>query len=123
LRRDRRLITLQQELGRLRAAFLVLHGKADIYTARGSLHWGWQGLWSFDVQSTIGGTFPTGNPAIKASGRLIAWNVAARYKLRKLFWPEIESNATFFKGGPNEGKTQEFITPGLTPPARSRALA
>ncbi|MGA9587088.1 MAG: hypothetical protein WBQ95_17265 [Terracidiphilus sp.] len=72
-----------------------------------------KGFGSFDVQSTLGATLPTGNPAILASGRPIGWNVAGQYKLGKLLWPEIESNATFFKGGPHDGKTQEFITPGL----------
>ena len=41
------------------------------------------------------------------------WNTAAQLKLAKIFWPELESNATFFKGGTNDGKTQEFITPGM----------
>jgi hypothetical protein len=72
-----------------------------------------KGFGAFDVQSTLGATLPTGNPAITASGRPVAWNTAAQYRIGKLFWPEIESNATFFKGGPNDGKTQEFITPGL----------
>jgi hypothetical protein len=74
---------------------------------------GGKGFGNFDVQSTIGATLPTGNPAITASGRLVLWNTVAQYRAGKLFWPEIESNATFFKGGANDGKTQEFITPGI----------
>jgi hypothetical protein len=74
---------------------------------------GGKGFGNFDVQSTIGATLPTGAPAITTSGRPILWNTVAQYKAGKLFWPELESNATFFKGGPNDGKTQEFITPGL----------
>jgi len=72
-----------------------------------------KGFGNFDVQSTIGATQPTGKFAITASGRPIAWNTAAQYHLGKLFWPEIESNGTFYKGGTNDGKTQEFLTPGL----------
>jgi hypothetical protein len=72
-----------------------------------------KGFGNFDVQSTIGATLPTGKFAITASGRPIAWNTAAQYHLGKLFWPEIESNGTFYKGGTNDGKTQEFLTPGL----------
>ena len=72
-----------------------------------------KGFGHFDVQTSIGATLPTGNPAINASGRPILWNAAAQYKVGKFFWPEIESNATFYKGGPNDGKTQEFITPGI----------
>ncbi|MGA3263749.1 MAG: hypothetical protein ABSC47_06860 [Terracidiphilus sp.] len=72
-----------------------------------------KGLGNFDVQSTLGATLPTGNPAITTAGRPVAWNTVAQYRIGKLFWPEIESNATFYKGGTNDGKTQEFITPGV----------
>jgi hypothetical protein len=72
-----------------------------------------KGFGNFDVQSTIGATLPTGLPASTATGHPVLWNTAAQYRIHKLFWPEIESNATFYKGGPNDGKTQEFITPGL----------
>ncbi|MGD0097530.1 MAG: hypothetical protein ABSB60_13620 [Terracidiphilus sp.] len=72
-----------------------------------------KGFGRFDVQSTLGATLPTGNPAITTAGRPIVWNTAAQYHFRKLFWSEIESNATFFKGGTNDGRTQEFLTPGL----------
>lgn len=72
-----------------------------------------KGFGKFDVQSTLGATLPTGNPAITTAGRPVAWNTVAQYRIGKLFWPEIESNATFYKGGTNDGKTQEFITPGL----------
>jgi hypothetical protein len=74
---------------------------------------GGKGWGSFDVQSTLGATLPTGNPAITASGRPVAWNTVAQYRIGKLFWPELESNATFYKGGTNDGKMQEFLTPGL----------
>jgi hypothetical protein len=74
---------------------------------------GGKGFGNFDVQSTIGATLPTGNPAIAASGRPVLWNTVAQYRAGKLLWPEIESNATFYKGGANDGKTQEFITPGI----------
>jgi hypothetical protein len=72
-----------------------------------------KGWGDFDVQTSLGATLPTGQPAIKTAGRPVIWNTCAQYKYRKIFWPEVESNATFFKGGPNDGKTQEFITPGL----------
>jgi hypothetical protein len=74
---------------------------------------GGKGFGNLDVVSTIGATLPTGNPATNASGRPILWNTVAQYKVAKLFWPEVESNATFYKGGSNDGKTQEFITPGI----------
>ena len=74
---------------------------------------GGKGFGNFDFQTSIGATLPAGNPAIHSSGRPVLWNVAAQYKIGKLFWPEIESNATFYHGGTNDGKIQEFITPGI----------
>jgi hypothetical protein len=74
---------------------------------------GGKGFGRFDVQSSLGATLPTGNAAYRTAGRPIAWNAVGQYRVGKLFWPEIESNATFFKGGTNDGKTQEFVTPGL----------
>lgn len=74
---------------------------------------GGKGFGNFDVQTSIGATLPTGAPATNTAGRPILWNTVAQYKVAKIFWPELESNATFYKGGPNDGKTQEFITPGL----------
>jgi len=74
---------------------------------------GGKGLGRFDVQSTLGATLPTGKPAITAAGRPVVWNTVAQYRIGRLFWPEIESNATFYKGGTNDGKTQQFLTPGI----------
>jgi hypothetical protein len=36
-----------------------------------------------------------------------------QYHAGKWFWPEIESNATFYHGGANDGRVQNFVTPGL----------
>jgi hypothetical protein len=74
---------------------------------------GGKGFGHLDVQTTIGATLPTGAPATTTSGRPVLWNTVAQYHAGKLFWPELESNATYFKGGTNDGKTQEFITPGI----------
>jgi hypothetical protein len=74
---------------------------------------GGKGFGNFDVQSSFGASLPAGNPATNASGRPILWNTVAQYHAGKFFWPELESNATFYKGGPNDGKVQEFITPGV----------
>lgn len=75
-----------------------------------------KGWGNFDLTSTAGGVLPvTGS---KSLGRNILWNSVAQYRLAKagkarFFWPEIENNTTFFKGGANDGKTQSLITPGL----------
>ena len=70
-----------------------------------------KGIGHFDVQSTVGATLPAGDTA--KLGRIVLWNTVAQYQIYKLFWPEIESNATFYHGGPNEGRVQNFVTPGL----------
>ncbi len=72
-----------------------------------------KGFGKFDVQSTIGAILPMNNTAYKTAGRPVLWNVVAQYKIGKYFWPEIESNATYFKDGTNDGKKQEFISPGV----------
>jgi hypothetical protein len=72
---------------------------------------GGKGFRRLDVQSTVGVALPTGFTA--KLGRPLAWNSVAQYKVGKIFWPEIENNATYFHGGPHAGKTQDFVTPGL----------
>ncbi len=71
-----------------------------------------KGWGRFVVQSTLGATLPLGDTT--KLGRPVLWNITAQYHAGKLLWPEIESNATYFHGGPNDGKTQEFLTPGVT---------
>ena len=71
-----------------------------------------KGFGHFDVISCVGGTLPTGDTA--KLGRTVAWNTTAQFRIHKYFWPEIEDNATFFYGGKNGGKMQNFLTPGIT---------
>jgi hypothetical protein len=73
---------------------------------------GGKGFGNFDVISSVGGTLPTGD-TVKL-GRSVAWNTTAQYRIHKFVWPEIEDNATFFYGGKNDGKMQNFVTPGIT---------
>lgn len=70
-----------------------------------------KGIRSFDVQSSAAITLPTGHTA--AVGRPIAWNTAFQDRVNRIFWPEVEINSTFFRGGPHDGKTQTFISPGF----------
>lgn len=70
-----------------------------------------KGFGRFDVQSSLGGTLPVGS--IHSIGRTIVWNVVAQYQVAKIFWPEVEVNSSFFHLGPNDGKNQTFVTPGL----------
>jgi hypothetical protein len=70
-----------------------------------------KGFGHFDVQSTFGATLPTGDTNI--IGRTLAWNTTFQYKIGRMFWPEVETNSSFFVGGPDDGKKQTFITPGI----------
>ncbi len=65
----------------------------------------------FDVQSVIGASLPVMDTA--KLGRTITWNAAIQAHVAKYFWPEIEFNSTYYKGGPNDGRNQAFVTPGL----------
>ena len=70
-----------------------------------------KGWGAFDVQSSATINLPVGNTA--AIGRNVVWNTLAQAKVGKYFWPEIESNTTFFRDGSNSGKTQSFLLPGV----------
>lgn len=70
-----------------------------------------KGFGRFDAQSTLGATLPVANAA--KLGRPIIWNTALQVHAGRYFFPEVEFNATYFKGGPHDGKVQNFITPGL----------
>lgn len=70
-----------------------------------------KGYGRLDVQSTLGATLPVRDTA--TLGRNIAWNTALQLHVGRMFWPEVEFNSTYYKGGPNDGKNQTFATPGL----------
>lgn len=70
-----------------------------------------KGMGAFDVQSALSATLPVHNAA--TLGRPVAWNTTLQAHTLRYFWPEMEFNATFFKGGPNDGKSQTFATPGM----------
>ena len=72
---------------------------------------GGKGYKRFAVQSAIGGVLP--NSSITQIGRTIAWNSTVQYRIGKIFWPELESNASYFHLGPNDGKNQNFLSPGI----------
>lgn len=72
---------------------------------------GGKGWGRFDLESTLGGILPV--DSIQKAGRTIVWNTVAQQHLGKFLWPEVEANSSFFEGGPNDGKMQTFITPGL----------
>lgn len=73
--------------------------------------YGGKGFGRFDAQSSLAITLPTGHTA--RLGRPIAWNSVAQYRATRLIWPELEFNSTFYRGGPNDGRIQAFVTPGV----------
>jgi hypothetical protein len=72
---------------------------------------GGKGFRRVDVQSTIGAVLPVGDTA--KLGRVVMWNTAVQYHVGKIFWPELENNATFYHGGSNDGRVQNFLTPAM----------
>lgn len=72
---------------------------------------GGKGFGKLDFQSSIGALMPT--HSVNTIGRTIQWNNVVQYKIGKLFWPEIETNSSYYFLGPHSGMNQTFITPGL----------
>jgi hypothetical protein len=77
---------------------------------------GGKGFGLFDVTSTVGGSLPISNS--KGLGHTITWNTAFQYRVAssgfaRLFWPELEFNSSYFKGGANDGKYTTYVTPGI----------
>jgi hypothetical protein len=80
-------------------------------TLAGGKGWGLLAL-----TSTLGGTLPVTNA--QGLGHSILWNNVVQYRLSRtgmarFFWPEIELNSTFYKGGSNNGRKSTYATPGL----------
>jgi hypothetical protein len=65
----------------------------------------------FDIQSTVGIAIPTGDK--HELGTPVTWNTALQGHVLEKLWPEIEANYTYFKAGPNDGKTQVALTAGI----------
>jgi hypothetical protein len=63
----------------------------------------------FDIESTIGGTMPTGK--IAQQGRSIVWNSLVHDHVSKHVFLELENNAAFYFSGAHDGKMQNFVTP------------
>jgi len=75
-----------------------------------------KGFGQFAFTSTAGGSLPVTNS--KGLGHTITWNNVAQYRIAKegvarFFWPEVELNSSFYKGGAADGNTSVFATPGL----------
>src|SRR5262249_38506487 len=70
-----------------------------------------KGFGNFSLQGTFGAALPTHD--VSVFGRAYLWNNALQYRTPYKLWPELEFNFTGFDRGPNDGRRQLFITPGL----------
>jgi len=72
---------------------------------------GGKGFGPFAIQSTIGAVLPTSNTT--TIGRTVTWNTTLQARVAKIIWPEVEFNSNYYHEGPNNGKTQTFVSPGF----------
>ncbi len=79
---------------------------AIIPTIAGGIGWG-----SFNIQTTLSESFPTSR--VSKIGDVTIWNLAVQSHVGEVFWPEVETNYTYFPNGPHVGKSQLSITPNL----------
>ena len=70
-----------------------------------------KGWGRFNIQNTFSGNLPASGTDLL--GRAFVWNTAFQYHIKGKLWPMIEQNSTFFSDGPNSGKKQTFLTPGI----------
>ena len=113
-----RLLSANEEHGNyILTAFLGWTVPTGSYT-NGALHavitptlaYG-KGFGHFAAQGTFGVGLPVADTNLV--GRTYSWNNAFQYHVLRKFWPEVELNSTFFQDGKNDGKKQNFVTPGL----------
>jgi hypothetical protein len=71
-----------------------------------------KGLGNFVVEGTFGCDLPSAQTALL--GRRMILNDALQYRHWRKFWPEVEVNSNFYNDGPNDGRKQIYITPGLS---------
>jgi Putative MetA-pathway of phenol degradation len=73
---------------------------------------GGKGFGNFAWQATLGVQLPVIDGA--KAGRPITFNNTFQYALdHGHWWPEVETNTTYYKGGDNDGRSQSFVTPGV----------
>jgi hypothetical protein len=70
-----------------------------------------KGWGDFDIQTTLGVSFPTGQA--DRLGHPVALNTAFQYHAWQVLWPEFEINYTYWPDGTKTGKNQIYLTPGI----------
>ncbi|HEY6464660.1 MAG TPA: transporter [Candidatus Acidoferrales bacterium] len=71
-----------------------------------------KGMGDFVLEGTFGCDLPSAQTALL--GRRMILNDALQYRRWGKFWPEVEVNSNFYNDGPNDGRKQVYITPGLS---------
>ena len=100
------LTAFLQESAPLGAERFSTNAYAIIPTIAGGIGWG-----SFNIQTTLSESFPTSR--VSKIGDSTIWNLALQAHFGEVFWPEVETNYTYFPNGPHAGKSQLSITPNL----------
>ena len=72
---------------------------------------GRKGWGPINIRSTFGATLPLGDTRL--GGRQYVSNTARHSRFADILWPELELNSPTYHGGPNAGKTQALLTPGV----------
>ncbi len=70
-----------------------------------------KGFGNFDAQGTFGIALPVADTNL--IGRSFLFNNTLQYRVLRKLWPEVEFNSTVFQDGKNDGRKQNFVTPGL----------
>ena len=70
-----------------------------------------KGWGNFNLQNSFGGTLPQSGAEVL--GRTVVLNDVAQYRIKRVIWPMVEVNSTFWSGGHDAGKKQVFLTPGI----------
>ena len=73
---------------------------------------GGKGFGDFVYQGTFGSDLPSAQTALL--GRRLILNNAVQYRGWGKIWPEMEVNSNFYNDGPNNGKKQVYLTPGIS---------
>lgn len=81
----------------------------NAYTITPGLYGG-KGWGNFNIQGSIGGSFPFANVAV--IGNSLVSNLVFQYRLGQYLSPELELNNTYWFDGLRRGKDQTFLTLG-----------
>jgi hypothetical protein len=73
---------------------------------------GGKGLGNFVYQGTFGADLPGAQTNLL--GRRLIQNNALQYRGFGKIWPQVEVNSNFYNQGPNDGKKQVSLTPGIS---------